>query len=169
MNPRCPYGHAGFQDRCNRPLCHLSEHCRDRVRILEPPRELVQPTTLDSVVGTYPAPHVPQKRQTISGRLLSGCRCNKHSEDSDVWSLHTGIPIRTDPEESGAGTRRPYAISSDPLAPNLFVRDCFNCSLPRLGEEWCRVRLLFSGNNLFRASSPPIIDASIMQPYAGRD
>ena len=25
LNPRCPCGHAGFQDRCNRPLCHLSK------------------------------------------------------------------------------------------------------------------------------------------------
>ena len=23
-NPRCPYGHAGFQDRCLQPLGHLS-------------------------------------------------------------------------------------------------------------------------------------------------
>ena len=24
-NPRCPFRHAGFQDRCIQPLCHLSE------------------------------------------------------------------------------------------------------------------------------------------------
>ena len=30
LNPRGTYAPAGFQDRCNRPLCHLSEgfHCK---------------------------------------------------------------------------------------------------------------------------------------------
>ena len=27
LNPRGTYAPAGFQDRCNRPLCHLSEGC----------------------------------------------------------------------------------------------------------------------------------------------
>ena len=26
-NPRCPFRHAGFQDRCIQPLCHLSSEC----------------------------------------------------------------------------------------------------------------------------------------------
>jgi hypothetical protein len=28
LNPRTPFGVVGFQDRCNRPLCHPSEDCK---------------------------------------------------------------------------------------------------------------------------------------------
>ena len=34
-NPRYPYGHAGFQDRCIQPLCHLSERI-DRFLLTNP-------------------------------------------------------------------------------------------------------------------------------------
>ena len=169
LNPRCPYGHAGFQDRCNRPLCHLSEHCRHRTRILCPPRELVQPNTLDFVGGTFPTPHVPRKRRTISGRLLSGIRCSKYSEDSDVWSFHTEIPPHTDPVELRVGILGPYAISSDLLALIQFERTCCYCSSPRFGgERWGEGLVLFA-NDLFRASSPPAFDAATKKPFAGRD